>query len=276
MAAAITGVALITGAAAGIGKETGFLLAEAGARAVAFADIDEASAKEAALQSEAIATNPDYRAIAIAVDVRDEASVIAMVKTAVTEFERIDYNINCAGVGGDTQNPISSTSADEFDKIMSINTRGAMLCIREVSKIMATQDPLPSITSRNGTRKLGRGSIVNIASMASYIGAPGMVPYIASKHAVMGLTKAAAVDNARHAIRVNAVCPGWVDTPMMERAFVRNPRLEPMTKIGPAGRMALPEEVGNLVVFLSSPAASYINGTGLLVDGGLLLSVHVS
>jgi len=275
MAAKVTGVALLTGAGAGIGKETGFLLAEAGAKAIAFADINESAAKEAALQSMEVATNPDYRAIAIAVDVRDEASVIAMVQTAVKEFERIDYSINCAGVGGDTQNPVASASVDEFDKIISINTRGVMLCVREVSKVMAAQEPLPSITSRNGTRNLGRGSIVNIASMASYVGASGMMPYITSKHAVIGLTKAAAVDNAPHNIRVNAVCPAWVDTPMMQRAFVRNPKFEAMTKLGPAGRMALPEEVGNLVVFLSSPAASYINGTGLLVDAGLLLTVHV-
>jgi len=274
MAAKIIGVALITGAAGGIGKETGLLLAEAGAKAVAFADVDESRAKEAALESEGIATNPNYRAIAVAVNVGDEASVIAMVKTVVKEFGRIDYSINSAGVMVDTQTAVSNSSVDEFDKIININARGTMLCMREVSKVMSKQDPLPSITSRNGTRNLGRGSIVNIGSVSSFIGSPGMMPYIASKHAVIGLTKATAVDNARYGIRVNAVCPAWVDTPMMQKALVRNPKFERITKLGPAGRMALPEEVGNLIVFLSSPAASYINGTSLLVDGGLLLTAH--
>ena len=165
-----------------------------------------------------------------------------------------------------------------------------MLCTRAVSEAMSKQEPL-TFKTRSGMRDLGRGSIVNLGSANSYIGVPGKMPYTAAKHAIIGITKTAgrlfsnspssvlnyckALDNQSHHIRVNAVCPGWVNTSMMQRDFGKSPHLPKIIKaVAPLGRMAEPEEIGDVILFLCSPAASYVNGTGLLVDSGLTLQVH--
>lgn len=166
-----------------------------------------------------------------------------------------------------------------------------MLCVRAVSKAMAVQEPL-MYRGRHGQRSLGRGSIINITSVMSFIGARGKLPYAASKHAVMGITKTAgksrmlslgmiflirdaALDNTAHHIRVNAICPAWVDTAMMAADFDKQPELKGIIQaVSPVGRMAVPEEIGDVIVFLSSASASYINGQGLIVDAGLSLTMN--
>ncbi|KAL6721050.1 hypothetical protein ACLMJK_000150 [Lecanora helva] len=273
-ATGVQGVALITGAASGIGKETAFGFAEVGAAGVVFADIDGAGAAIAQGKSKTFATNPDYRSLAVHVDVTDPGSVQAMVDTTTRELGRIDYSVNSAGVGTDSVTPVSHASIEEFDKIININMRGTMLCTRAVSEAMSKQIPL-SYEGRNGKKDLGRGSIVNLGSANSYIAVAGKMPYTAAKHAVIGITKSAALDNKAHHIRVNAVCPGWVSTTMMERDVQKTPQLPQIIQaIGPLGRMAEPEGIGDVIVFLCSPAASYVNGTGLIVDSGLTLQVH--
>lgn len=190
---------------------------------------------------------------------------------------------------------------DGFSKTIETNVLGTMLCVRAVSKAMAGQEPLTH-QGRRGSRDLGRGSIVNLGSVSSYCAAPGMMPYTASKHAVVGITKtagksffyrasfrdllfpsssrlvdtgAAAIDNVKNGIRVNAVCPSWVDTPMMQASMERTPPLGGIIKAAsPLGRAADPEEVADYIVFLCSPSASYINGTGLIIDAGLTLTMH--
>lgn len=198
----------------------------------------------------------------------------------------------CVQIGTDSNAPTADASIEEFDKIAHINTRGTMLCVRAVSKAMSTQEPL-TYEGRYGQRSLGRGSIINVTSVMSFIGARGKLPYAASKHAVMGITKTAgktrrcsktnvtvltnyvALDNTSHHIRVNAICPAWVDTPMMARDFEKQPELKGIIQaVSPVGRMAVPEEVGDVIVFLSSAAATYINGQGLIVDAGLSLTMN--
>lgn len=194
-------------------------------------------------------------------------------------------------VGTDSNAPTADASVEEFDKLAEINTRGTMLCVRAVSKAMAVQEPL-MYRGRHGQRSLGRGSIINITSVMSFIGARGKLPYAASKHAVMGITKTAgksrmlslgmiflirdaALDNTAHHIRVNAICPSWVDTAMMAADFDKQPELKGIIQaVSPVGRMAVPEEVGDVIVFLSSASASYINGQGLIVDAGLSLTMN--
>ncbi|KAL9012830.1 MAG: hypothetical protein Q9173_002422 [Seirophora scorigena] len=249
----VDGVALITGAAAGIGKETGFAFAEAGARV---------------LQA------PGVPCIAVKVDIVDEESVDAMVRSAMDEFGKIDYSVNSAGMGNVSGAMTPNVKVDVFSKTIETNGRGTMLCVRAVSKAMAGQEPLTH-QGRRGSRDLGRGSIVNLGSVNSYCAAPGMMPYTASKHAVVGITKTAAIDNGKNGIRVNAVCPSWVDTPMMQASLERIPPLGGIIKAAsPLGRAAEPEEVADYIVFLCSPSASYINGTGLIVDAGLTLTMH--
>ncbi|KAI0379495.1 NAD(P)-binding protein [Hypomontagnella monticulosa] len=270
------GIALVVGAAGGIGKETAFAFAEAGVKGVMFADINEQGAQDAGGESKKYATNEQYRFAVVKVDITDEASVQNMVDAAVKEFGRIDYNINSAAIGNISGAITPNLKIDVFSKTMEINVKGTMLCVRAVTKVMAAQDPL-EYKSRHGTRSLGRGSIVNLGSMSSYVASPGAMSYTASKHAVIGITKSAAIDCFKSNIRVNAVCPSWVDTPMMQATLQRAPHLGQMIKaFSPLQRVATADEVADYIVFLCSPSASYINGTGLAIDAGATLTVNAS
>ncbi|KAI2618439.1 NAD(P)-binding protein [Hypoxylon sp. NC1633] len=269
------GVALITGAASGIGKETAFAFAEAGVRAITFADINEQGAHEAAEESKKYARHASYRSLAIKVNIADEDSVQTMVDTTVKEFGRIDFGVNSAGMGNISGAITPNLKLDVFSKTIETNIKGTMLCVRALTKVMAEQEPL-SYTSRHGTRSLGRGSIINVASVNSYVAAPGMLSYTTSKHALIGLTKSAAIDTMKSYIRVNAVCPSWVDTPMNHASLQRVPQLAQIIKaVSPLQRVAVTEEVADYIVFLCSPSASYINGTSLVIDAGASLTAHV-
>ncbi|KAL8846844.1 MAG: hypothetical protein Q9221_008102 [Calogaya cf. arnoldii] len=269
------GAVLITGAAGGIGEETAFAFAEAGVSAIAFADIDDQKAAKVAEASKGLAINKDYRTLVIAVDVTDPTSVQRMVDETVKEFGRIDYNVNAAGIDNDAHAPMYDSTIEDFDSVMNINAKGVLTCTRAVSKAMLAQDSR-SVKTRSGTKDVGKGSIVNLGSANSYAAIPGKVAYVASKHAMMGITKTAALDCAAQGIRVNAVCPTWVRTPMFEEECSKNPQLQEMVKaLSPLGRAAEPEEVAGVVLFLCGPAASYVTGTGLVVDAGLTLTIHM-
>ncbi|KAM0308686.1 hypothetical protein ACHAO8_009777 [Botrytis cinerea] len=274
--AKVTGVALVTGAATGIGRETGYAFAEAGALVVAFADINFEGAKMSAEKSNGFAKNSSYQSFAIQVDVADVDSVQSMVDRMVEKFGRIDYLVHSAGLGATSLKPTSDLDIANFDETLSVNTRGTMLITRAVTKAMSTQEPLTTEGRHGDERSLGRGSIVHIASAFSYIAAPGMMAYVASKHAMMGMVKVAAVDNAKHQIRINALCPSWVQTSMLERSLERWKGLEAIIqKASPAGRAATAEELANIAVFMCSPSASYVNGSGLIVDAGMTVTAHI-
>ncbi|KAL1984530.1 hypothetical protein VTN96DRAFT_9030 [Rasamsonia emersonii] len=273
------GFALVTGAAAGIGKETAFAFAEAGVEGVIFADLNKAQAESAAEESKTYAQNPNFRAVVVEVDIVDEAAVQNMVEVAVKEFGRIDYCVHCAGVGNLSGATVDNIKTDVFDQAVAVNIRGTMLVLRAVSKAMAAQEPRTHVSRRarhsSTPRSLGRGAIVTLASVNGHVPAPGMTPYTSSKHAVIGITKTAALDNIKHQIRVNAVCPSWTDTPMLQASLQRVPQLGPIIqRFSPAGRPATTEEVVDYILFLCSPSASYINGTSLLIDAGLTLTAH--
>ncbi|KAM3158724.1 Short-chain dehydrogenase RED2 [Botrytis cinerea] len=274
--AKVTGVALVTGAATGIGRETGYAFAEAGALVVAFADINFEGAKMSAEKSNGFAKNSSYQSFAIQVDVADVDSVQSMVDRMVEKFGRIDYLVHSAGLGATSLKPTSDLDIANFDETLSVNTRGTMLITRAVTKAMSTQEPLTTEGRHGDERSLGRGSIVHIASAFSYIAAPGMMAYVASKHAMMGMVKVAAVDNAKYQIRINALCPSWVQTSMLERSLERWKGLEAIIqKASPAGRAATAEELANIAVFMCSPSASYVNGSGLIVDAGMTVTAHI-
>ncbi|KAK7745867.1 hypothetical protein SLS53_002585 [Cytospora paraplurivora] len=273
-----TGFAFVTGAAAGIGKETAIAFAEAGVKGVAFADLNEQGAQEAAEESRKWAKNAEYRTLVIKVDVADEGAVQEAVNRVVKEFGRIDYAVNSAGLGNISGAITPHLKLDVFDKTVDINIKGAVYFVRAVTAAMAAQDELVHVSERHGTtRSLGRGSIVLLGSVQSYIVAPGMLNYATSKHAIIGVTKSAAIDCVKPNIRVNAVCPSWVDTPMNHASLQRVPYLEHAIKaVSPLKRVATVEEVADYIVFLCSPSASYINGTGLPIDSGITLGVHVA
>ena len=241
-------VALVTGAAAGMGLATARAFAESGT-AVALADINAAAAEEIAKQF----TADGYQALAIACDTSQEDQVKSMVEKTVAAFGRLDAAYNNAGVNS----PMIDTAelaSEEYDRIMNINLRGVWLCMKYELQQMNTQ---------------GSGAIVNCSSLGGLVANPGRAAYHAAKHGVLGLTKTAAVEYASRGIRINAVCPGTIETPMVQH-MVETGDLsrEVCAKLAPIGRLGQPEEIANTVLWLCSPAASYIIGQSIAVDGG--------
>jgi NAD(P)-dependent dehydrogenase (short-subunit alcohol dehydrogenase family) len=242
-----TKVALVTGAGSGIGRSAAETFASAG-YSVAVADLDEQNGAETAQTINSAAGS----AIFIQCDVSDESSVKHLVDQTLLEFGRLDAAFNNAGIEGAQANTAEATS-ENFDRVIAVNLRGVWLCMREELKHMAQQ---------------GAGAIVNCSSVAGLIGLPGIGAYAASKHGVLGLTKTAALEYAKRNIRVNAICPGAIETPMLERYLSNTPGArEAMTAIEPVGRFGRPEEVAEAAVWLCGDA-SFVTGAALTVDGG--------
>ena len=236
--------ALVTGGAQGLGLAISRLLVERGAQ-VLIADIDEAGAKGAADElGEAV------RAVRCDVTVAHE--IEAAVQAAVSAFGGLDIMINNAGI--EIVKPLFDQTEEEFDRLMEINVKGVWLGMKAVAPAMAAR---------------GGGAIVNTASVAGLIADPGMAAYVAAKHGVVGLTKAAALDYAASNIRINAVCPGIIDTPMMDRfSGGTNEGRERVIAQEPVGRMGRPEEIASAVMWMCSDNAGFLIGHALVMDGG--------
>jgi len=242
-------VALVTGAGSGIGRATAELFAERGARVV----VSDVSAKAGAETVDRIKAKGGEASF-VACDVSDEAQVKAMVAHAVNTYGRLDHAVNNAGIDPELT-PEAEWRLDHFDKIMGVNVRGVFLCMKEEIAHMLEQ---------------GGGTIVNIGSFASYAGVPNKPAYSASKHAVLGMTKASALQYGRAGIRINAVCPGGVKTAIMTDNIGNFADGEKMVAANhPVGRVSEPSEIAEAVLFASGPGAAFMIGHGLLVDGGL-------
>ncbi len=242
-------VALVTGGASGIGQASAVALAREGAR-VLVADIVSCDATVASI----VAAGGE--ASACGVDVADEASVEAMVALAVSRFGRLDIAFNNAGVGGVLTRTADYPVAD-WHKVIAVNLTGVWLCMKAELKQMLAQGQ--------------GGSIINTASVAGLVGLGWAPAYSAAKHGVVGLTKNAAIEYARHNIRVNAVCPGAVRTGMTAAADEERPGfLDNLAKQEPMARVAAPEEIASAVVWLASDGASFTTGLAMAVDGGLV------
>ncbi|GLI73913.1 putative secondary metabolism biosynthetic enzyme [Penicillium ochrochloron] len=267
-------LALVTGAGSGIGRECALAYAAEGARGVIMADLNYNAALQTARESESIAANPNYKALAVIVDVCNPASVSNMVNTAIAMFGRIDYSVNSAGVGVQKPLPVEDADLAEINRFWQVNVLGTLNCMQAVIKVMKTQS-IATCSNRGREREVGRGVILNLGSCNSFTATPHIVQYTTTKHAVLGMTRNAALDAAAHGIRVNAICPGWVETPMVDAAIAGNPDLpQMMNTIIPMSRIAKPEEIADVVLFMTSPRSSYVTGVGWLVDGGTTLQVQ--
>ncbi|MEP7300194.1 MAG: SDR family NAD(P)-dependent oxidoreductase [Caldimonas sp.] len=238
-------LAFVTGAASGIGAATSKLLAARGAR-VAVADINVEAAAEVVNEIE----RDGGKAFAIRIDVADPASVDEAVTTATRGGQGLDLAVNAAGITG-TLTPCANFTLDDWQRIVGINLTGTFLCMRaQIAAIL----------------RKGGGAIVNVSSIMGSHALPGASAYAASKHGVEGLTKAAALDYAKQGIRINAVAPGYVDTPMIAG---RRPSVNDMiVAMHPIGRIAHPDELAKVVAFLLSEDASFVTGSIHLADGG--------
>ncbi|RIK39347.1 MAG: short chain dehydrogenase [Chloroflexi bacterium] len=240
-------VALVTGAASGIGRAAALAYAAAGA-SVMVADVDVAGGDETV----ALIGEDGGQAAFLRTDVSQERDVAALVAETLARFGRLDCAFNNAGIEG-RKTAYLDFPLDEFDRIFAINTRGVWICM---------QHEIPAMLRSGG------GAIVNNASIAGLRGAADLPAYSASKHAVVGMTRSVAKNQARNNIRVNAVCPGIIDTPMMDRIVAEVFTREAATVMQPIGRMGAPAEVAAAVVWLSSDAASLVTGIAMPVDGG--------
>jgi NAD(P)-dependent dehydrogenase (short-subunit alcohol dehydrogenase family) len=243
-------IALVTGGSSGIGQAAAQIFAREGAKVVV-ADV----LVEGGQETVRLITAASGAALFVKTDVSQPAEVEALVKRAVETYGRLDCAFNNAGIEGALQ-PTSEYDATVWDRVMSINLRGVWLCMKyEIQQML----------------KQGGGAIVNTASAAGLVAVPGLSAYVAAKHGVVGLTKTAALEYAKQGIRVNAVCPGGVDTPMVKRVFSNNPQFaEAAASAEPVGRLAQPAEIGEAVVWLCSDAASFVTGLPMAVDGGMV------
>lgn len=243
-------VVMITGAAAGIGLACAEAFAKEGATTI-LVDINKPEAQARKLMNEG------YQVIAYGCDVSNTQAVKEMVDWIVATYGCLDAALNNAGIQT-PQRPMAEITDEEFDRTVAVDLKGVWNCMRyEIIQML----------------KQSGGAIVNTSSQGGVTGFPGQAAYIACKHAVIGLTRTAAIDYAAKGIRINAICPGAIRTPMAEELIRRNPDLEKeLIRDIPAGRLGKPEEIANAVLWLCSPQASFVDGHALLVDGAF--SIH--
>jgi NAD(P)-dependent dehydrogenase (short-subunit alcohol dehydrogenase family) len=241
-------VALVTGASFGIGRATALAFAKKGAKVV-LADWVEN------LETMDLIKKFGGEAIFVKCDVSNGKEVKALIQKTIASFGRLDYAFNNAGIEGNSA-PVHECSEENWDKTIGINLKGIWLCMKyEIPEML----------------KQGKGVIVNCSSVAGLVGFQGLPAYVASKHGVIGLTKTAALECATLGIRVNAICPGVIQTPMIDRLTGKKKEsIEQFTALEPMARFGLAEEIANAVIWLCSEEASFVTGVAMPVDGGFV------
>ena len=241
--------ALVTGGGSGIGRAASLAYSREGARVVVV-DVNVEGGEETVQRIK----ESGGEAILVHADVSSNAGTQAMVAETVERFGRLDCAFNNAGIsGGRDRNLTADYTQDDWDRVIGVNLTGVWLSMKaEIPQMLAQ----------------GGGAIVNTASIMGLIATLGSVAYMAAKHGVVGLTKAAALEYAKDNLRVNAVCPGYIDTPLLQPLFANEDRKEQVVSRHPVGRLGQPEEIAEAVIWLSSDAASFVTGHSMAVDGG--------
>ena len=247
MASLIGKVVIVTGGSSGIGKATAIAFAREGAKVVV-ASRREKEGQETVKQVQSAGSEGFF----IKTDVSKETDVSAMVEKTIATYGHLDYAFNNAGIE-QIPTPLVEQTEETFDQIMEINVKGVWLCMKH---------QIPQMLVSGG------GAIVNMSSISGMIGASGLPIYVASKHAVLGLTKSVALEYAKEGIRINAVCPGMIETDLLDRVFANQEVKERLIAMHPIGRVGKPEEIAEAVVWLCSDKASFVTGQSLPLDGG--------
>ncbi|KAH8808646.1 oxidoreductase [Xylogone sp. PMI_703] len=264
MANLLKGVALVTGASSGIGQATAIALTRHGIKQLALLDIDPIGAKTTTELVKQQASDVDV--LTIVTDMTNEESVVQGIQKVINYFGRIDYAVNNAGGALNSLCPSTDLSAADFRAVMDLNVTGLWIGQREEIKQMLKQEPLDH---EGGIRN--RGVIINMSSAYGIVGTAATTnttAYSTSKHAVLGITKNDANRYIKDNIRINAICPGYVNTPAMAAAVTHSDVMKGELLRIPMGRLAEPDEIAQAIVFLASPMSSYMSGAGLVVDGG--------
>lgn len=243
-------VAVVTGGTSGIGRETAVLFAKAGAKVVVAGRRPPEGEETIELVRAAGGDG-----LFVKTDVSKSSEVETLIQKAVERFDRLDVAFNNAGIEG-VWSPIVRQSEEDWDRTIDINLKGVWLCLKYEIRQMLKQG--------------GSGAIVNMASITGLVGAVGAAAYSASKHGVIGLTKTAALENAKSGIRINAVCPGAIEAPMAERIFGAPKVHKYVLSCHPIGRFGRPAEIAEAVVWMCSDRASFMTGQSLVLDGGFL------
>jgi NAD(P)-dependent dehydrogenase (short-subunit alcohol dehydrogenase family) len=242
-------VALVTGAGSGIGRATALAFAREGAKVI-IADVTD-QGRVAAREIAAAGGTAHF----IQADVSDPASVEQLIAESVATYGQLDVAFNNAGIGG-VMAPTAEVTLDDWQRLIGINLTGVWLCMKHELAQMSAQ---------------GGGVIINNASILGLVGFRGASAYVASKHAILGLTKTAALEYAQQQIRVTAVCPGFIHTPMVDTALGGDPQVEQgIAALHALGRMGEPDEIAGAVLWLASDAASFVTGSAFVLDGGYL------
>ncbi|CAJ0547016.1 Ff.00g016430.m01.CDS01 [Fusarium sp. VM40] len=264
----VPGFALITGGASGIGRACARAFAREGAAGIALIDLnlEALQAVKSEIEKEQLSPNKAFQIELYPSDVTDEERINQVVGEAAQKFGRIDYVVNAAGIAMKHQGGVAFAQTADWNRVVNINLNGTFFVLRAAAKVMLKQEPIRS--SING-RELQRGSIINFSSIQGVVGITLSTSYTAAKHAIIGLTRSASEDYAKDGLRINAICPGYTETPMT----TKNPEvLKAMQeRIGtavPMQRMGQPEEIADGVLYLAGGRSSFVTGSALVVDGG--------